>query len=150
MLNMNTAARLTAFVEAQEPVYSQVLLELTAGRKETHWIWFIFPQMAGLGSSAMSNRFGINSAAEARSYLVHPVLGQRLRECTRLMLSHAGTKIDSIMGYPDDLKFRSCMTLFAAAAPNEPLFEEALEVFFKGERDQRTIALLSNRPSPRR
>ena len=147
---MDRATKLAAFVAAQDQAYPRAVQELAAGRKESHWIWFIFPQLAGLGTSAMSQRFGISSAAEAQSYLDHPVLGQRLRECTRLMLSHAGTKIDSIMGFPDDLKFRSCMTLFAAGAPDEQLFKEALRVFFKGERDQRTIALLSNRPSPRR
>jgi len=141
---MDRATKLAAFVTAQDQAYPRAVQELAAGRKESHWIWFIFPQLAGLGTSAMSQRFGISSAAEAQSYLDHPVLGQRLLECTRLMLSHVGTKIDSIMGFPDDLKFRSCLTLFAAVAPEEPLFEAALQAFFEGERDPRTMALLQN------
>lgn len=139
---MTTEARLAEFVAAQEPVYDEVRRELAAGRKETHWMWFIFPQMAGLGSSPMSRRFGILSKAEARRYLEHPVLGPRLRDCTGLLLASGDRDIAATLGYPDYLKFRSCMTLFAAVAPEEPLFAEALRHFFDGKQDALTIRLL--------
>jgi len=139
---MTTEARLADFVAAQDAVYDEVLRELAAGRKETHWIWFIFPQITGLGFSEMARRFGITSLTEAQSYLKHEVLGTRLRECTELMLASPHRGISAILGYPDDLKFRSSMTLFAAAAPEESLFEAALEKFFGGEHDALTIRLL--------
>ena len=139
---MTTEAKLADFVAAQNAVYDQVRRELSAGRKETHWIWFIFPQMAGLGFSHTAQRFGIASKAEAQSYLKHDVLGPRLRECTQLMLALPDRNIGDIMGYPDDLKFRSSMTLFAAAAPEETIFEAALAKFFGGEHDAATIRLL--------
>jgi uncharacterized protein (DUF1810 family) len=139
---MSTEAKLADFVTAQDAVYDNVRRELAAGRKETHWIWFIFPQMAGLGLSFMSRKFGIASKAEARSYLDHSVLGPRLRECTHLMLSLPNRSIGSILGHPDDLKFRSSMTLFAVVAPEEPPFEAALEKFFGGARDPLTIRML--------
>jgi uncharacterized protein (DUF1810 family) len=136
--------KLEEFVIAQDLVYDQVLLELRAGKKQTHWIWFIFPQLAGLGTSSVAKRFGIGSQAEAKSYLEHADLGMRLRECTRLMLAVPHNDIGSIMGYPDDLKFRSCMTLFAAVGPpEEEIFEEALNKFFGGERDPLTLKLLN-------
>jgi uncharacterized protein (DUF1810 family) len=130
------------FKEAQDPVYDQVLQELAAGRKRSHWIWFIFPQLAGLGSSSMSQRFGLKSLAEARAYVADPVLGARLRECTRLMLAVPGRGIHGVLDYPDDLKFRSSMTLFAEAAEGEPMFAEALQKFFDGNRDPLTMELL--------
>jgi uncharacterized protein (DUF1810 family) len=139
---MDTAAKLAAFVAAQAAVYEQVRRELRAGHKETHWIWFIFPQLAGLGTSAMSQRFGIASLAEARSYLDHAVLGPRLIECTQLMLAIPSSDIAMFMSYPDDLKFRSSMTLFALAAPDEPAFSEALQRFFGGKRDDATLRLI--------
>ena len=139
---MTTKTTLAEFVAAQDAVYDRVLLELAAGRKETDWMWFIFPQLAGLGSSPLSQKFALASKAEARSYLDHEVLGPRLRECTRLMLAAPTSDIGSILAYPDDLKFRSSMTLFAAAAPDEPLFEGALQKFFGGERDPLTLDLL--------
>jgi uncharacterized protein (DUF1810 family) len=139
---METAAKLTEFVAAQEPVYEQVVRELTAGRKQSHWMWFIFPQLTGLGFSAMARKFGIDSLDEARSYLNHPVLGPRLRECAQLMLAVRHNDVSAVLGYPDDLKFRSCMTLFAAAAPEEAMFDEALKKYFGGERDRRTLDLL--------
>jgi uncharacterized protein (DUF1810 family) len=142
---MDTADKLAAFVAAQDAVYDQVLRELAVGRKQSHWIWFIFPQLAGLGSSSMSQKFGIASQAEARTYLEHKVLGPRLRECTRLMLSISNRDITQILGYPDDLKFRSCLTLFAIAAPEESLFEEALQKYFGGKRDPLTIELLQQK-----
>lgn len=136
---------LAEFVAAQNPVYEDVRRELSAGRKETHWIWFIFPQLAALGQSAASKKYGLASKAEAREYFAHPVLGQRLKECVRLMLASPSGEIESIMGYPDDLKFRSSMTLFAAAAPEEPLFQAALDKFFAGERDPLTLRLLASK-----
>ncbi len=138
---MTSEAKLAEFVAAQNEVYDQVLRELSAGRKETHWIWFIFPQMAGLGSSSMSRKFGIASKDEAQLYLKHPVLGPRLRECTQIMLSLSDTRIGSILG-SDDRKFRSCMTLFAAVAPEETIFQAALDKYFKGEHDPITMDLL--------
>ncbi|MDB6173979.1 MAG: uncharacterized protein JWL59_3290 [Chthoniobacteraceae bacterium] len=139
---MNTETKLAEFVVAQAAVYHQVCGELTAGRKKTHWIWFIFPQMAGLGFSSMSMKFGIASKAEAQSYLKHAVLGPRLLHCTALMMALPDQNIRSILGSPDDLKFRSSMTLFAAAAPEEPIFAAALVKFFEGAGDPLTIRLL--------
>jgi uncharacterized protein (DUF1810 family) len=139
---MTTEAKLAEFVAAQDPVYDEVRRELAAGLKESHWIWFIFPQLAGLGQSSMSRKFGIASIAEARKYYEHPVLGPRLRECTQLLVASPKQNIASILGDPDDLKFRSSMTLFAAAAPEEPLFKEALDKFFDGAPDPLTLSLL--------
>jgi uncharacterized protein (DUF1810 family) len=130
---------LRRFVEAQDPVYEQVLAELRAGSKRTHWMWFIFPQLRGLGSSAMAERYGIASRQEAEEYLRHPVLGPRLIECTRLVNAIEGRTIDEIFGYPDDLKFRSSMTLFAAVAVGQTEFQRALEKYFNGERDPLTL-----------
>jgi len=140
----STEANLTEFVAAQNQVYDQVLQELKAGRKETHWIWFIFPQIAGLGSSAMARKFSISSKSGAQSYLKHPVLGLRLRECTQLMLGLPDQNIEGILDYPDNLKFRSSMTLFAAAAPEEPICKAALDKYFGGEPDRKTLSLLQN------
>jgi len=145
---MTEKAALEDFVAAQRPVYGAVLGELAAGQKRTHWIWFIFPQLAGLGRSAMSARFALASTAEARAYLEHPVLGPRLRECVRLLLASPRTDIRAILGDPDDLKFRSCLTLFAAAAPKEPVFREALRKFFGGEGDPLTLELLEREGNP--
>ena len=116
---------LRRFVDAQAPVIEDALSELRAGRKRTHWMWFVFPQIEGLGFSSMAKRYAIRSLAEARAYLNHPVLGDRLRECVRLVAA-AGRPIAEVFGPPDDLKFRSCVTLFAAAAPDEAVFSEAL------------------------
>ena len=123
-------------------MYPRVLAELRAGSKTSHWMWFIFPQLRGLGSSPMAHRFGISSLAEARAYLQHPLLGPRLRECTELALATEGRSVSEIFGHPDDLKFRSCMTLFQHAAPEERCFEEALQKYFRGEPDRRTLELL--------
>ena len=116
---------LRRFVDAQAPVIEDALSELRAGRKRTHWMWFVFPQIEGLGFSSMAKRYAIRSLAEARAYLNHAVLGDRLRECVRLVVA-AGRPIAEVFGPPDDLKFRSCVTLFAAAAPDEAVFSEAL------------------------
>jgi uncharacterized protein (DUF1810 family) len=143
MAQGNLNVKFQEFMAAQDLIYDQVLRELAAGQKQTHWIWFIFPQMAGLGTSGLAQKFGISSKAEARGYLEHAVLGSRLRECTRLMLNVPHGDIMSIMGYPDDLKFRSSMTLFAAVAPGgEAIFEEVLQKFFHGEHDPLTNNLL--------
>jgi uncharacterized protein (DUF1810 family) len=142
MADRNLDAKLADFVAAQDPVYDRVRQELSAGRKQSHWMWFIFPQLAGLGSSAMSQRFALASRDEARHYWQHPVLGPRLRECTQLVLRGGQTQIQQVFGSPDDLKFHSCMTLFAEAVPEEPLFHAALAQFFAGRPDLRTLALL--------
>ena len=139
---MDTETKLAEFVDAQESVYEQVERELTAGRKRSHWMWFVFPQLAGLGTSQMARKFAIGSLEEAKAYLQHDVLGPRLKECTRLMLAVPHNDVSEILGYPDDLKFRSCMTLFAASEPEEALFQAALDKFFGGERDPRTVELL--------
>jgi uncharacterized protein (DUF1810 family) len=131
---------LERFVEAQNPVYGQVIRELRAGSKQTHWMWFIFPQIAGLGYSSMARRYAISSLAEASAYLEHPVLGERLRECTRLVNAVQNRSIGDIFGYPDDLKFHSSMTLFARAAKDNAEFRQALEKYFDGEEDAATIA----------
>lgn len=133
---------LQRFVDAQDGAYEQARAELQDGRKTSHWMWFVFPQLRGLGHSPMAIRFGIASLAEARAYLAHPVLGPRLRECTRLALRIEGRSIHAILGSPDDLKFRSCMSLFQCAAPGEPLFTQALHKYFAGAPDPRTLALL--------
>jgi uncharacterized protein (DUF1810 family) len=131
------------FLLAQDAVYASVLAELRAGRKESHWIWFVFPQLAGLGSSAMSERYAISSLDEARAYLAHPILGPRLRECVSLVLALRGRAIEDIFPYPDDLKFRSCITLFAEAAEGANVFLEALRKYFRGEADAATSRMLA-------
>lgn len=139
----NGKSDLTRFVDAQDPVYAQVMSELRNGRKESHWMWYIFPQIAGLGPSIMSQRFALTSLEEAQTYLDHPVLGPRLLECTHAMLPHEGLSARTILGFPDDMKFRSSMTLFDKAATEKGSpFERALEKFFGGQRDDKTIALL--------
>ncbi|TCZ65387.1 DUF1810 domain-containing protein [Roseicella aquatilis] len=130
------------FVEAQAPVMGQVLAELRAGRKRSHWMWFVFPQLRGLGQSAMAQRYGIASLAEARAYLAHPVLGPRLEECTALVLAVQGRSAEAILGGVDAMKFRSCMTLFAAARPGETPFRAALATYHGGVPDPRTLDLL--------
>ena len=130
------------FVEAQDRVYARAYSELSAGRKETHWMWFVFPQLAALGQSEMSKRFGIRSLDEARAYMRHPILGDRLRECTALVLAVPHADINAIFGYPDDLKFHSSMTLFACACGDCSPFHEALAKFFGNEDDVETVKLL--------
>jgi uncharacterized protein (DUF1810 family) len=133
---------LQRFLDAQAPVYDRVLTELRDGRKRSHWMWFIFPQIAGLGSSDMARHFAISGRAEALAYLTHPTLGPRLRECTELVNQVPNRTISDIFGYPDDLKFRSSVTLFAATAPTEPCFRTALDKYFAGEPDPATHARL--------
>ena len=139
---MSDPHNLQRFVEAQDRVYTRVVAELRAGRKTSHWMWFVFPQVAGLGSSPMAQRYAIDSLDEARAYLAHPVLGPRLRECTQLLLDVNDVEIGEILGYPDDLKFRSSMTLFASVEGAPPLFDAALAKYFADERDSRTLQLL--------
>lgn len=138
---------LQRFVTAQNPVYDEVRAELRSGRKQGHWMWFIFPQLRGLGHSQMATAFGIASRDEAEAYLNHPVLGTRLRECTRLVNLVEDRSITQILGYPDDLKFRSSMTLFDRIASDHQVFpagnqvfNDALEKYFGGERDPLTLA----------
>ena len=130
------------FTQAQEPVYAQVLAELRAGRKASHWMWFIFPQLTALGRSATALRYGIDDLGTAQAYLRHAVLGPRLVECTRLVLGVDGQTAHEIFGSPDDLKFRSSMTLFGRADPGQPAFAEALAKYYDGIEDPRTLELL--------
>jgi uncharacterized protein (DUF1810 family) len=133
---------LQRFVDAQEPIHQVVLSELSAGEKRSHWMWFIFPQISGLGSSATSRRFAISSVAEAKAFLNHPILGARLREATRLVCRVKGRSAHEIFGSPDDMKFHSSMTLFAHAAADDATFSTALRTFFDGKPDQATLAKL--------
>ncbi len=144
---MEDQYNLTRFVEVQDPLFARVCAELAAGCKESHWMWFIFPQLLGLGSSPTARRYAIASVEEARAYLEHPVLGARLRECTRLVNRIEGRTIEEILGYPDHLKFRSCMTLFAYAvgdADEGGVFRDALARYFAGEADPLTRKLLTS------
>ena len=136
--DMVEAEGLDRFVRAQEGSYGAALAELEAGRKRSHWMWFVLPQLAGLGRSEMSQRYAIRDLEEARAYLAHPVLGPRLRDCVRTLLRHRGRPVHEILGSPDDAKFRSCLTLFLEAG-QEPLFREALEAFYDGRPDPRTL-----------
>ena len=133
---------LQRFIEAQAPRYKTVLRELCAGQKSTHWMWFIFPQLKALGRSPVAKHYGLENAAEALAYWQHPVLGQRLLECTALTLAHRSRSVHDIFGSPDDLKFRSHMTLFAKVAPDEPVFGQALACFFGEKPDGATLELL--------
>jgi uncharacterized protein (DUF1810 family) len=130
------------FVDAQRTVYAQVETELRAGRKESHWMWYIFPQIKGLGHSAMAQKYAISSVAEAAEYLNHPELGKRLRECTRLVTAIDGRSIEDIFGYPDHLKFHSSMTLFAHATGDNRVFLDALKKYYRSEFDQPTLERL--------
>lgn len=138
---MTDAFDLQRFVDAQAPVYRRVVAELRQGRKQSHWMWFIFPQLAGLGHSPMAQRFAIASRDEALAYLAHAVLGPRLRECTALVMAVEGRTIREILGSPDDLKFRSSMTLFAAVS-SDPEFAAAIRKFYDGTADRKTLELL--------
>jgi uncharacterized protein (DUF1810 family) len=133
---------LQRFVEAQAPFYEEALAELRAGRKRTHWMWFMIPQIAGLGHSAMAQRYAIQSLDEAKAYLAHPLLGSRLRECAHAVFEVRDRSIHEIFGAPDDLKFRSSMTLFERADPADPVFAQCLKKYFAGEPDRQTLALL--------
>lgn len=141
---MNDPFDLERFVAAQASAYDDARRELLAGRKTGHWIWFVFPQLAGLGRSPTAQKFAIGSLDEARAYLAHPVLGPRLVDCTEIVSAIPKRSLNEIFGYPDDLKFRSSMTLFAAAAPDVPAFPQALDKYCDSEPDPLTLALLGN------
>ncbi len=139
---MNDPNDLQRFVDAQNPVYGQVLRELRNGQKESHWMWFIFPQLRGLGHSHMATVYGIASRKEAQAYLAHAVLGARLKDCTELVNQIEGHSIEEIFGSPDDMKFRSSMTLFASAATDNQVFQDALQKYFAGQPDPLTLQRL--------
>jgi uncharacterized protein (DUF1810 family) len=130
------------FVAAQDSVYRQVKAELAAGAKTSHWMWFVFPQLRALGRSGMAQRFGIASKAEAEAYWAHPVLGVRLKDCCALLLAVNGRTAFQIFGSPDELKLRSCLTLFEQVAPQEPVFGQLLDRYYGGDRDPATLKLL--------
>jgi uncharacterized protein (DUF1810 family) len=134
---------LRRFIDAQVEVYDQALAELKAGRKQTHWMWYIFPQLAGLGSSATARVYAIANLEEARQYLRHPLLGARLRECCTALLALHGGDITTVLGHPDDLKLCSCMTLFELAADDADVFVCILQKYFNGQRDPLTVDLLT-------
>ncbi|MFN2601472.1 MAG: DUF1810 domain-containing protein [Gemmatimonadaceae bacterium] len=142
-MGRNHSAGLDRFVEAQEDVYDGALSEIRSGRKTSHWMWFIFPQFAGLGASETSRFYAIKSIDEAREYLRHPLLGPRLIECAEAVLSNPGVSARDIFGSPDDMKLKSCMTLFAYISSGNSVFDQVLDKFYGGERDPRTIAALS-------
>ena len=140
---MSDPYELNRFVRAQEESYEQALSELERGRKQSHWMWYVFPQFEGLGSSPTSKLYSIKSEAEARAYLEHPVLGPRLAECAEAMLAVDGKSARAILGSPDDMKLKSCATLFAHVSPPGSVFERLLDKFYDGERDGATLRLLS-------
>jgi uncharacterized protein (DUF1810 family) len=139
---------LDRFVEAQNPVWDRVMSELAEGRKRSHWMWFVFPQLAGLGRSPTARHFALSGLDEAKIYLEHPVLGPRLRECTRAMLAHSARSLPDILGFPDDLKFRSSMTLFAELDGPDSIFRSALEAFCGGQPDLLTLQRLGREAPP--
>jgi uncharacterized protein (DUF1810 family) len=138
---------LSKFVEAQNLVYDMVLQELRAGRKATHWMWFVFPQLKALGRSATAKHFGLDGRDEAAAYWCHPVLGARMKHCTELVAAIQGKTAHQIFGSPDEMKLKSCMTLFEAVARDEPVFRQVLERFFEGKRDEVTAGLLGDTPT---
>ncbi|WP_211462979.1 DUF1810 domain-containing protein [Collimonas silvisoli] len=139
---MNDQYNLQRFVAAQQPIFDIVREELSQGRKRSHWMWFIFPQIEGLGHSGMAHKYAISSLAEARAYLEHPLLGPRLRECSRLVAAVDERSIEEIFGYPDYMKFQSSMTLFAQAALDNQIFNQCLQKYFDGEPDASTLSRL--------
>jgi uncharacterized protein (DUF1810 family) len=140
---------LTRFVDAQKDDYAEALAEIRRGRKQSHWMWYVFPQFAGLGSSATSREYSIKSLEEARAYLDHPVLGPRLLECAEALLKIKHRSAPDILGFPDDLKLRSCATLFACVSPPGSVFDRLLDKFYQGARDGRTLALAGMSPERR-
>jgi uncharacterized protein (DUF1810 family) len=134
---------LARFVEAQAGVFESALDELRRGKKTGHWMWFVFPQLAGLGGSSMAVRYAVGSLDEARAYLAHPILGPRLRACVETLNGLTGETAEAVFGFPDVLKCRSCLTLFAAAAPDEALFRHAIETHYGGQTCERSLELLA-------
>ena len=147
---MTDPFNLHRFIEAQERDYRSVLQELAAGQKRSHWIWYIFPQIEGLGGSPMSRMYAISSRDEAKAYSEHPILGSRLRECTQLVIDVEGRKAEQIFPYPDNLKFRSCMTLFERSAADPAIFRAALLKYFAGIGDQLSLAILERQTASHR
>jgi uncharacterized protein (DUF1810 family) len=146
MAGMDDPYGLDRFVSAQAPVYANALTELRAGRKRTHWMWFVFPQIAGLGWSLTARRYAIKGRAEAAAYLAHPLLGARLLECAEALLGLEGRSARDILGYPDDLKLRSCATLFAQVAPPGSVFARLLDKYYAGVADAKTLDRLVDSP----
>ena len=140
---------LNRFMQAHEGDYARALAEIRSGRKRSHWMWYIFPQFDGLGSSPTSKRYAIKSVAEAKAYLDHPVLGPRLLECAEAVLRVRGRSASEIFGSPDDMKLRSCATLFACVSPAGSVFHQLLDKYFQGERDGKTLRLLGSAPEPK-
>ena len=134
---------LQIFVQAQEDIYEQALAELKNGSKESHWMWFVFPQIAGLGNSEMARKYAIPNMADAKAYLSHDLLGSRLRECTEAVLAVEGRTAHEILGSPDDMKLKSCMTLFEVADGPDSVFSSILEKYFEGQRDERSLMILN-------
>ena len=141
---MPSESNLTRFVNAQERDYTKALAEIRSGRKQSHWMWYIFPQLSGLGFSQMATHYAIDNLAEAKEYLDHPVLGSRLIEIANAMLRIEGKTANQVLGSPDDLKLRSSMTLFSLVENTDPVFQAVLDKFFNGQPDQKTIALVAN------
>ena len=139
---MNLDNSLNRFLLAQQNIYTQVLQELRNGKKTTHWMWFIFPQIEGLGNSSTAKYYSIKNITEAKEYLAHPVLGKRLQECANILLNTNNKTVDDIFGYPDNLKLKSCMTLFNFAAPEQKVFSAVLQKYFAGEQDEKTVELI--------
>jgi Uncharacterized conserved protein len=142
-MNERDPYNLQRFLTAQAEDYERALAELERGRKESHWIWYIFPQVAGLGQSAMSQEYAIRSGNEAAAYLDHPILGARLQKCCEALLKHQGKNVQDIMGYPDELKLRSSITLFGMISAQGSVFQKVLTAFYAGQMDERTVAFLS-------
>jgi uncharacterized protein (DUF1810 family) len=139
---MSDPYNLLRFIDAQRPAFDIACAELREGRKRSHWMWFIFPQIKGLGRSDLAQKFAISSLDEAKAYLAHPVLGDRLRTCSRIVAAMEGRSAEEIFGHPDDMKFRSSMTLFAQAATDNQVFNDCLRKYFGGEPDPSTLARL--------
>ncbi len=144
MINPTDPFDLDRFIQAQKPVYETVLTELQSGQKRTHWMWFIFPQIAGLGRSPMAQRYAIKSLDEAKAFLEHPVLSSRLTECTQTVLDLENRSVSAIFGYPDDLKFHSCITLFAQVTATDSVFNLTLKKYFMNQQDTQTLERLGN------
>jgi len=140
---MSDPYNLQRFVDAQEPIYDRALAELKAGQKQSHWMWFIFPQIAGLGRSDMARRYAIGGPDEAKAYVEHSLLGPRLEECAQGLLEHADRSAREVLGSPDDMKLHSSMTLFAAVAPERSVFQTVLNAFFAAKPDQATLSRLA-------
>lgn len=140
---MKESDHLYRFIDAQQDSYAPALAEIKSGRKRTHWMWYVFPQLRGLGSTEISNHYGIKDLKEAKAYLDHPVLGLRLKQISMELLQLSNTNAQSIFGSPDDLKLRSCMTLFNQVDGADPIFQQVLDRFFNGEKDKKTLTLLS-------